>query len=540
MDVTGIIDRYKREKARRALYDDTWQEIADFMLPSRASFTEKQMEGSNRRERIFDSTPEEAVESLAAGLHGMMTSRGQRWFYLAPQRAALSTNVQVKRWSAAVTEIMYSVFNSPASGFHTQIDQCYQDLSALGNCMLFTETTSPESPVVFQSRHMSKCCFATNFYGVVDTVFYSEMYPLGMVVKRFGAENLPDNLKRAYENGQSGKEVELLHAVMPRDADEIKGKIGSTSMPYGSYWILSEHKTLLSEGGYRDMPYNAARWRVRTGESYGTGPGERMLPEVRMLNEMYKTVMKAGQKALDPPLQVPDDTFIGPIRTRPSGLSYYRANSQAKIEPIESRHRVDIGIELLEMQRQLIRRGFFQDAFDITSDSDGVNVKATFTMQRRDDKFRRLSPVFSRLDSELLEPIIARVYSVLDAKGMLPPPPAVMENEGVRVEYISPVARAMRTAEADDLLRLLELAAPLAEIDPDASLNIDADKAVRVAGIELFNVPPEIMRSEAEVKRMREQRSEERQTEQALVSGQAAATALKDVSSAQQNFTSTG
>ncbi len=530
--IEKIIGDYQSAKQRRSNWDTLWQEIADYMAPSRASFTEAQQRAANRREKIFDSTPEEANEALAAGLHGMMTSRSQRWFYLQPENRALRGRVRITRWIEDVLTAMYAVINSPVSGFHTQIDQCYQDLGAFGNAVMFTETNGP-APIIFQSKHLGRCWVSYDVFGQARSVYYTYTYTVKDIVERFGVDSLPDTLKMNYERGEGrDAEMDVLHAVSKRDDTT---KFGAKGFAFGSYWILEKEKHLLSEGGYREMPYLTPRWRVRTGEDYGVGPGERMLPEARMLNEMYKSVMKAAQKALDPPLQLPDDSFMNPIRLRPSGLNYYRLGG-GKIEPIESRHRVDIGDALLEAQRQRLKVGFFSDAFDITSDSDGVNVKATFTLQRRDDKFRRLSPVFGRLDAELLEPVIQRLFSVMSAKGMLPEAPEELDNERIVIDYVSPVARAMRTAEADDILRLIELAAPLGEIDPDALLHINGSEAVKIAGNELFNVPSRVMRSEAEVKVLKDARAEQQQIEQALASGEQAASALKDAGSAQQSF----
>ena len=51
---------------------------------------------------------------------------------------------------------------------------------------------------------------------------------------------------------------------------------------------------------------------------------EEALSYVKILNEMEKTYLKALQKMVDPPLMVPDDGFINPVRTTPGGLNYYR------------------------------------------------------------------------------------------------------------------------------------------------------------------------------------------------------------------------
>ena len=69
-------------------------------------------------------------------------------------------------------------------------------------------------------------------------------------------------------------------------------------------------------------------------EIYGRSPAMTALPDVKMLNEMSKTTIKAAQKQVDPPLLVPDDGFLLPVRTVPGGLNFYRSGTRDRIEPL--------------------------------------------------------------------------------------------------------------------------------------------------------------------------------------------------------------
>lgn len=544
-----LLADYAREKDQRAaLWAPVWQDVADFMLPARATFTHRQVEGANRRHRIFDTTAEHAIETLAGGLHGMFTSRSQRWFHLGLRPAARAGSQRAAReskrvnvWLGDVTDEMYGVLNSPHSQFHTQIDCVYQDIGAFGTSVLLMDNQHTDiSPVVYHNVHMNSVVLKTNSLGMVDTIFRQFNWPLSQIVHKFGVDALPPKLADAYRKGQDPEE-EVLYVVLPRHHARKAFIHSAREMPFATVWLLPAHKKALSEGGNRQFPYAVPRWRVRTGETYGTGPGLRMLPEVRMLNSMFQTVMKGAQKAVDPPLQAPDNGFIGPLRTFPNGISYYRSGSPDRLEPIVTGSRVDIGLEMLDRQREVIRAGFYNDAFDVTEDSDGVNVKATFTMARRDDRLRKLSPVVSRLDQELFQPVIGFLFGELLQQDRIPSPPGELFGENglrsqIEIEYVSPVARAMRTTEADDIFRLLELASALGEIDPTALQNIDANAAVRLAGGRLFNVPASIMRDPKEVQALREQQDESAEAREMAETGAPIARALKDAASANRDL----
>lgn len=524
-----IVRDYEAEASKRKAWTSLWQEIAEWMLPGRATFTTQLAPGDTRQNRRLDSTAEQAIEDTAAGLHGMFTSAAQRWFMLRPEGpVSRGTTKAVNLWLDAVMEEAYGVLNAPSSQFHPQMDAFYQDVIGFGTSILYDEETNgaERSPVVYRTLHLAGCYPKPNRFGVFDTMYRCVPMTLQEIVDRWGEKVLTEDMRLKFAKTPDD-ELNVIHAVLPRRLDSAG--YGSKSYPFASVWIVEKSKHILHEGGYQEFPYHIGRWRVRTGEIFGVGPGLRMLPETKMLNEMARTVLKAAQLAIQPPLQAPDRNFLGPVRTYPNAISYYRTGSQDRIEPIYTAQRVDIGERMLEQQRALIRRGFFADAFQITDDSDGVNVKATFTMQRRDDQFRRLAPISSRME-QMFTSMLARLYRILKRAGRLPPAPD--EIKAFEIEYVSPVSRAMRTAEADDIFRLLELAAPLGELDPSALANIDANAAVRIAGTKLFNVPAEVMRSEREVEAIQDQQRQQQEAQQALEQGGVASAALKDVAQA--------
>src|SRR5690242_15845561 len=93
--------------------------------------------------------------------------------------------------------------------------------------------------------------------------------------------------------------------------------------PFESVYV-SVAGTLIDVGGFDEVPYLVPRFSKVTGEIYGLGPGMTCLPDVKMLNEMAKTVVKAAQKIVDPPLQLPDSGFLVPIKTTPGSLNSLR------------------------------------------------------------------------------------------------------------------------------------------------------------------------------------------------------------------------
>ena len=83
----------------------------------------------------------------------------------------------------------------------------------------------------------------------------------------------------------------------------------------------------------------------------GRSPAMVALPDVKMLNLMSKTIIQAAQKQIDPPLLVPDDGFLLPIRTQPGGLNFFRSGSRDTITPLNTGANIPIGINMEEQRR---------------------------------------------------------------------------------------------------------------------------------------------------------------------------------------------
>ncbi len=77
-----LLSRFDRLAGQRQNWETHWQEVADYMLPRKADVTKRRSRGDKRMELIFDSSPLQALELLAASLHGMMTNPSTPWFTL--------------------------------------------------------------------------------------------------------------------------------------------------------------------------------------------------------------------------------------------------------------------------------------------------------------------------------------------------------------------------------------------------------------------------------------------------------------------------
>ncbi|MEY3811700.1 MAG: Pelagibacter phage [Pseudomonadota bacterium] len=228
------------------------------------------------------------------------------------------------------------------------------------------------------------------------------------------------------------------------------------------------------------------------------------LPDVKMLNEMSKTTIKAAQKQVDPPLLVPDDGFILPVRTVPGGLNFYRAGTRDRIEPLNIGANNPLGLNMEEQRRNAIRDTFYVNQLMMQS---GPQMTATEVVQRNEEKMRLLGPVLGRLQSELLRPLIDRTFAILLRKKLFKPAPDFLSGVDIQIEYVSPLAKAQRSSELQSIMRAIEIFGSLAQVSPVFDhINID-NLVTHLADI--VGVPAKVLNSKAEVNAIRQQKQQQ-------------------------------
>ena len=469
--------RYEELNTVKGTWNAAWQNVVDYVLPKRQSFTGDRSDGQSVTDKIFDSTAPWALDQLAAGLHSYLTSPTQRWFRLRLTEYAEEEMIEdedIERWLEIVTNTMYSIFNSQKTNFAPQAHELYQDLGGFGTGVFYVEEDYAHAPVRFNTYHLAECVFEENAYGVVDSVYRKFKLTARQAYTRFGL-SLPAKYVEMAEKKPTDK-IEFLHVVKPREDWDPRVK-GPKGMRFASWWVLCEAKVIVKESGFYEFPFMVPRWSKLTGETYGRGPAMLAMPDIKMVNAMAKTILVAAQKIVDPPLMLPDEGFLLPIKTSPGGLNFYNSTlgPDQRIFPLETKGRVDIGQQLIDSRRQHITRSFYLDWMQL---NEGPQMTATEVVQRTEERMRLMAPAISRLQSEFLDPLIERVYSICLRKGLFPKPPESIQGQDLRVEYVSPVAKAQRMTQVIGFQRLLESLGQIAQAKPEVFDRIDADGTV--------------------------------------------------------------
>tara|TARA_R100000700_G_C3167815_1_gene142726 strand:+ start:157 stop:1746 length:1590 start_codon:yes stop_codon:yes gene_type:complete len=498
--IKSLVDRYEHIKTQRDNWNSHYQELADYMLPRKADVVKSRSKGDKRMELIFDGTALQSVDLLSSSLHGMLTSGATPWFHLDLKDEEIGRDDDVREWLQDTSLRMMRAFNQ--SNFETEVHEMYVDLVVFGTGCMFIEME--DNDLRFSTRHISEFYVQENQFGIVDTVFRSYKSPVRQVAQRFGLENVTDYISKKFKDTPD-EEVEILHVVIPRE-ERDKSKIDNKNMPYASIYIDMQSSVMLSESGFQEFPYIVPRFLKATGEIMGRSPAMVALPDVKMLNLMSKTIIQAAQKQIDPPLLVPDDGFLLPIRTQPGGLNFFRSGTRDTITPLNTGANIPIGLNMEDQRRTAIRSAFFIDQL-LTGGTP--NMTATEIIQRQEERMRVIGPVLGRLMNEMLRPLIDRVFSLMLRADMIQQAPEILQGRNVDIEYVSPLARAQKSSSLNSTMKALEILMPLAQMLPVGD-HIDPDGLVKHV-TESLGVPKTTLRSSAEIQETRQARAEAEQ-----------------------------
>jgi len=513
-----LVNRFASLRTNRSTWESHWQEIADYMLPRKADITTQRTRGDKRTEVIFDGTAIHALELLSSSLHGMLTNSATPWFTLAYKDLALSEDDEAREWLDSVTEDMYVAFNR--SNFQQEIQELYQDLISFGTSAMFV-STDEKNLIRFNTRHVKEIFISENAKGEVDTVFRHFTMNARSAFELFG-EAVGPGIFNKYKKDLDA-DVNILHVVMPRDTYDAS-KEDAANMPFKSCYVDPDDVHMINEGGFKEFPYVVPRYLKASYEIYGRSPSMNALPDVKMLNKMSEVTIKAAQKQIDPPLMVPDDGFMLPVRTVPGGLNFYRSGSRDRIEPLQIGANNPVTVNMIQDRQLAIQKTFYVDQLLL---SQGGQMTATEVLQRNEEKMRLLGPVLGRLQSELLQPLIERVFNILMRADVFRPMPEILTNQTIDIEYVSPLAKAQKSGDLNSVMRGIEIFGSMSQFAPVLDY-LDSDGLVKYVQ-KMLGLPARIIKSDAEVAQVRQERQEQQQQameqQQAVEAAQAAGSA---------------
>lgn len=511
-------------KAERLSFEPHWRELSDFTRPRSTRFTASEVNrGDRRNSKIIDPAAVMAARTLSSGMMSGITSPARPWFRLATPDRDLMDYGPVKLWLETVEQRMNEVFNR--SNLYQSLPLMYEDLG--------TFATGAMAVVADPQRVIRTVPFPTGSFYIangadlsVDTAVREFSMTVRQVITEFGMDAVSDTVKSQWNSGQYGQWVNVVHAVYP-NLDHQTGKLEAKHKAYKSvyYEANSTDDKLLRESGYDEFPIMAPRWEVNGEDVYGSScPGMVALGSVKALQLLQRRKAQMIDKITNPPLQAPASIKSQRISTIPGGINYLpMADVNNQIKPLFQipANGTNGLLEDIQDTRQIIDHAYFVDLFRMMQTVNTRSMPVEAVAEMREEKLLMLGPVLQRLDSELLDKLINRTFSVMAENNLLPVPPDEMQGMQLKVEYISVMAQAQKAIGVSSIERFIGFTSGIGQFKPDALDKINVDETIDAYAASI-GVPPSVVATNEQVAQIREQRAQQQAMAQQMQMAQAA------------------
>lgn len=514
--VRAIDLRLQRAKSGRYNWESQWRDIRDLIRINTLTPGQTDTPGDRRSEALFDATAPWALEQFAAGLSSFLTSATDRWFSIGLAGVPIGRmNDEQLEWCERVADDIFAEFSDPEVNLNPVLNEAYLDIGSFGTAVVYEDYDWNRRRCNFQSFPLSMCWVEENARGRVNALFRQMSMKKHQIIEMFNRPG--DVIPGKISGGDDGKDWTIIHAVYPE------------GMRWKSCWYCDELKSddgPIREGRFNSFPYYVPRWTKMSNEAYGRSPAMTCLPDVKMINTMSRTVIKAAQKVVDPPLIVPDDGFILPLKTSPGSLIFKSMGQEDTIQPLITNARIDIGLDMMDQRRESILKAFYVDW--IIRQKKRERQTATEVIDDRNEMLRQLGPMLGRMQVELLSPMLQRTYELMDAAGRFPEAPPTMAGRKLEVIYISPAAKAQYGTKGMHVNAFINDLVQYAAVDPSIIDIVNPDELATEVS-KYRDVSRVVLRSPEEVAEVKRRRQEQA----ALQSG---AEAAKNLGAAAKNF----
>jgi hypothetical protein len=531
MKAQQILKRLSQLKLDRIKHESHWKDCYKYCAPERQqSFTEVaatalEQERKQARSELFDTTAIEGIQLLVSSIVSGTTSPVSIWFKSVPSGVDTPSQLtQGEQWLHMVDQFLFR--NIHASNFDSEVTDFLTDLVVAGWAVLYADTNRDKGGFTFNTWSIGNCYISsTQANGLIDTIYREFELSAEQIVSEFGIDNVSDKVRTALDKKPDQK-FTLVQAIFPRDSKLVKGEEGkrvSTSMPFASYTIEAQSKHILKESGFEEFPCVVSRFKKIPDSHYGLGMGSMVISDAKTANQIMKLSLQTAELNLGGLWIAAHDGVVNPntLRIRPNAIISVNSidNSIKRLDTGSAN--VGLGLDFLQHFQAKIKRTLMSDAL---SDNRAQPLTATEVQARVQVYRNQLGSIFSRMQSEYLQLLLERCWSLSMRSGVLPPAPEeLMQASRISFNFINPMAASQKLEWVTAIQNLMINVSQMAQIDQTVMDNLNLDAMVQVMA-DALAVPTEAIRTDEEIAQLRQSKQEqqqamqEQQQQQALMS----------------------
>jgi hypothetical protein len=437
----SIAKRASAAIGRDSAWRDVLQDAYDYFLPNREVLN-YYAPGQKKMDQIFDSTAVSSTKEFANKMQANLTPIWRNWatFEITSEvenelvKQGQDVNA-IRAELQTVSRVVFDYINH--SNFATQINEAYLDLCIGTATMMVNESDDPNKLIEFQTVPQVDIGFEVGPNGNVEHAFKKIEVLNRNIERQFVGIELPQDLKETIRDAPDAK-TPFTHCMI----------FDGESRSYWSLLIPSGREIFVWAQEYDEFgPWVIGRWAVIAGEVRGRGPALDVLPDVKSLNKIKEFSLRKAAIDLSGIWTAVDDGVTNPytIRIMPGIVIPVGTNDRTSpsLQRLDTTNDLQLTQFLVPDLQNNIRRTLFNDLRDPTGP---VRSATEIAMDSR-ELAQRMGSAFGRLQTEILEPILNRVISILKKHGKIPD--IKVDGKLVTIKFTSPLSRAQDT---DDLL----------------------------------------------------------------------------------------
>jgi len=467
-----VIRRHKEAFARKDLWRSVYEEAYEYGLPQRnmyQGYYEGNVPGQGKMNRVFDSTAIDSTQKFANKIQSGLFPPYKKWCRLeAGNDIPPESRDEVQKKLDQYTDQMFTVMRQ--SNFDLAMGEFLLDL-AVGTSVMLIQPGDAFNPIQFTAVPQYLIALEEGPQGTVDNVYRKYKIRTEAIMRTYPDAIISTELQRLIDNEKT-EVVELFEAVIYHTER-------------GDYCYHVIHPKTKSELVFRkipESPWVVSRYMKVPGEVFGRGPLLTAIPDIKTLNKTLELVLKNASLAISGVYTAADDGVLNPsnVRIAPGSIIPVARNAGpqgASLAPLPRSADFNVSQIIINDLRMNIKKILLDESLP----PDNMSARsATEIVERMKELSQNLGSAFGRLITETMTPVVARVLSIMNEKGMIRLPLRVNGLE-VKITPISPLAKAQNLDDINDVMQFAQIANSLgaggqAEIKPEMIAKYVGDK----------------------------------------------------------------
>lgn len=533
-----LLKSHQQLQTERANFDSLNQQIADYVEPEQGQFnTKDRQQGDDLKRRQYDNTATTEAQRHAAAIDSLATPAGQKWDGLAPLDPKLAERDDVLQYFDDVLDVLRA--ERASSNFQEQMFDVWRLGGIFGTAPLLIED-KPGGGLTYRCLPTAECYLDIAADTSVSRLDRRYKLTAKAAFDKFN-DACPEAIKNALPNDPL-KKFEFLHVIM-KNPERQAGYLDARGMPWVGIEIAVDAKKTLTSGGFHCFPAPVYRYALAPNEWYGRGWCAQVLPTIKQVNRMARTMDRQAEKAADPPLLAFDDGLFGygddgsgNVPSLGAGDIHWggvTSDGKPLVMPLHTLYDAEKGLERLKARQGEIKDAALTSVFQIFADRE--RMTATEWLGIMNEKAQLTVPVVGRAAIRFLMQVNEREIDILDRQGKLPPMPRALIAAGgkYQIRFNSPLMRLMQMSSVTAGQTWIGQIAPFFQIKPELADIPEWETMMRESG-QILGVPAKWIKDKDALAAIAAQRAKAAQAQQMLAAAPGLAGAVKDVAQAGQ------